>query len=143
MEKDTIDLLQECNSGCKMATSSIEQVLPCISNKAFEKMIDDYNKQHIALGDEAHKLLNEHRADEKDPHPVAKAMSWITTEAKLTIQGDQKHIAKLLMDGCNMGIQSISEHKHKFKEANRESVDLADRLVKLEEDFMVDLKKYL
>lgn len=33
MNEDTINLLQECNAGCKSATNSMEQVLPYIKNE--------------------------------------------------------------------------------------------------------------
>ena len=143
LEEDTIHLLKEVNAGCKMATSSMEHLLPCISNQAFARLIHGYNKEHVSLGDEVHEMLNQHGADEKDPHPMAKAMSWITTEMKITMESDQKHVAKLLMDGCNMGIQSVSGYINQYKEANKQSKEIASRLVKLEQDFMNDLKKYL
>ena len=143
MDSDTINLLKEVNSGCKMATSSMEQIIPSISNQSFAKLVHDYNTQHINLGDEAHELLNKHHADEKDPHPIAKAMSWITTETKITLKSDHTTLAKMLMDGCNMGIQSISTKINEYKEADDESIAIAKRLVKLEEEFMADCKKYL
>jgi len=47
------------------------------------------------------------------------------------------------MDGCNMGIQGITEAQNRYKEASRESRSLAEKLVKLEEQFSKDLKVYL
>ena len=42
MNNDTICLLKECNSGCKNATNSMEQVLPfCKEDSNLKKIIDD------------------------------------------------------------------------------------------------------
>ena len=56
---------------------------------------------------------------------------------------DNNQIAKIMMNGCNMGIQSISEDINKYSNASSESVSLAKKLVKAEENFMRDLERFL
>lgn len=143
MNEDTIKLLKEVNSGCKSATNSMEQVLPSVENEQLKAIINKYNDIHIKLGDECHALLNQVEKDEKDPSPMAKAMSWISTEVKLMINDDTHRIAELMIDGCNMGIKSLSEYINKYKSATPESIDLAKRLVRIEQDFMNELLPYL
>ena len=74
---------------------------------------------------------------------MASVFSWITTEMKLMIKDDSRQIAKLMMDGCNMGIQSISEAVNENPEASGESKSAAKKLVKELEDFMKELKPFL
>ena len=74
---------------------------------------------------------------------MAAAFSWFTTEVKMLIKDDSTQIAKIMMNGCNMGIQSISEDLNKYTEASEESKALAKKLVKEEERFMKELKEYL
>lgn len=143
MNEDTINLLKECNSGCKSATNSMEQVNPYIKNEKLKSIIDKYNDKHIKIGDECHQLLNENHEEEKDPHVMAKAFSWIGTEMKLMMNDDTHKIADLMIDGCNMGIKSVSEYINKYKTASKESMDLAKKLVKIEQEFMNDLLVYL
>lgn len=88
-------------------------------------------------------LLNEEGRPEQEPGKMASVFSWITTEMKLMIKDDSQQIAKLMMDGCNMGIQSISEAVNDNPEASRESKAAAKRLVKELENFMKDLKPFL
>ena len=49
MNEDTIKLLKECNSGCKSATSSMEQVTvqPFINNENLKSLIDEYNDRWL------------------------------------------------------------------------------------------------
>jgi len=143
MNEDTIKLLKEVNSGCKSATNSMEQVLPSVKNEQLKAIISKYNDIHIKLGDECHALLNQVEKDEKDPSPMAKVMSWISTEVKLMLNDDTHRIAELMIDGCNMGIKSLSEYINKYKSATPESIDLAKRLVRIEQDFMNELLPYL
>jgi hypothetical protein len=62
---------------------------------------------------------------------------------KMLVKRSDTEIAKIMMDGCNMGIQSIVEKSHEYANASEESKNLAERLVKEEEDFMEKLKQYL
>lgn len=141
--EDTIYLLRECNAGCKSATNSMEQVIPYISDEKLLSIIDEYNDQHIKVGDECHQMLNEYNEEEKDPKLTAKAFSWISTETKLLLDHDTHKIAEIMIDGCHMGIKSVSKYINKYKAASPESMDLAKRLVKMEQEFMNVLLEFI
>lgn len=143
MSNDTVKLLRECNAGCKSATNSMEQVLRYLDNEDLKILIDEYNDKHIKLGDECHQMLNELDEEEKDPDKMAKTFSWISTEVKLMMDDNSQKIAELMIDGCNMGIKSLSKYINQYKNASNESVDLAKRLIKIEQEFMNELLKYL
>lgn len=143
MEDATVALLKEVNSGCKSATNSMEQVLPYVSDNSLKTLIEKYNNKHIDIGDRCHVMLNELDKDEKDPHPMAKAFSWMSTEVKLMMNDDRKKIAGLMVDGCEMGIKSVSGYINQYDGASKDVVDLANELVKVEKDFMEDLLKYV
>jgi hypothetical protein len=143
MSNDTVKLLRECNAGCKSATNSMEQVLRYLDNEDLKNLIDEYNDKHIKLGDECHQMLNELDEEEKDPDKMAKTFSWISTEVKLMMNDNSQKIAELMIDGCNLGIKSLSKYINQYKNASNESVDLAKRFIKIEQEFMNELLKYL
>lgn len=143
MSKDTLKLLKECNAGCKSATNSMEQVQAYVKDSQLRKIIEQYNKEHILIGDECHKILDKAGETEKDPSPMAKTFSWISTEIKMMINDDEKKIADIMVDGCNMGIKALSRYLNEYKEADKESRNLTKKLIRLEQDFMNDLLGYL
>ena len=143
MNEDTAKLLKECNAGCKSATNSMEQVQPYITDEKLKSTIDEYNDKHIKIGDECHQMLNEVNEEEKDPKVMAKAYSWVSTEVKLMMNNNSHEIANIMIDGCNMGIKSVSEYINKYKAASEESVNLAKNLVKMEQEFMDDMLVYM
>lgn len=143
MEEDTRKLLEECNSGCKMAVSSMEQIQDYVTNKELDQVIAKSKENHQKLEADSTKLLKELGEGQKEPGAMAAAFSWFTTEVKMLIKDDSTQIAKIMMNGCNMGIQSISEDLNKYTEASEESKALAKKLVKEEERFMKELKEYL
>ncbi len=140
MNTDTVYLLRECNSGCKCATNSMEQVMPFLKDKPnLRKLIERYNDRHIKIGDECHELLNKIDCDEKDPPSIVKAFSWFSTEMKLLVNDKPEHIAGLMVDGCSMGIKSLSGYLNQYTRASDESRNLARRLIDLEQEFMNEL----
>lgn len=142
-KEETIFLLKEVNSGCKSATNSMEQVLEYVKDDNLKELIHRSNKEHVKIGDECHVMLNKYCEDEKDPNKISAAMAHMGTQIKLMAGADNSKIAGMLMDGCNMGIQSLSGYMNQYPCASNESMELAKRLVREEENFMMALEKYL
>lgn len=143
MNTNTVELLKECNKGCKMAIESMNQVLSKIDDTNFCELIKEYTKKHKDIEKETYELLNEYGEKESNPSIVTTTFSWVSTEVKTMLDNEDKKIAKIMMDGCNMGIQSISEYINKYTDASKESIYVAKKLVKMEEKFMEKLKEYL
>ena len=143
MDRQTSALLKECNAGCKMAINSMDRLKDFLMNADLDQTVTTYRKQHKKLEEESRELLKKMGEEEQQPDRIASAFSWITTEMKMLIKDDSTQAAKILMNGCNMGIQSISECMNKCPEASHDSISVAKKLVKCEEKFMEDLKKYL
>lgn len=143
VETHTKKLLEECNSGCKMGINSMKQVSDYIKDDKLKDLVNEYIRKHQDLEKETSRLLQQSGEEEKDPGPVAAAFSKVTTEVKLMIKDDSSQIAKLLTDGSNMGIQSISKAVNQYCHASTDSIALAKRLVKAEERFMKDLQPFL
>lgn len=143
MNNDSIELLKKCNSGCKSGTNSMEQVMDFVSDERLRKVIHEYNRKHIDIGDECHEMLNKENLEEEDPPMIAKAMSWLGTEVKLAVNDSTSHIADILIDGCNMGIKSLYKELNKQKNAKSEIRDMVMELVCIEQDFMNELLEFL
>ncbi len=143
MSEDTIKLLKECDAGCKMAMDSIAQVEKYAEKEALKKLLDQYQKKHEKLKEEITEQLQKFQKEEQEPDKLASAFAWITTEMKLLMKDNSHQIAKIMMDGCNMGIQSVSEYLNQYPQASQEAKSLAKKLVETEEMFMKELKKFL
>ena len=143
MTVHTQHLLEECNSGCKMAIRSMDQVLEYVEDEKLEQVIETCKHAHEQIEEKSGKLLEECGKEEKEPGAIATAFSWISTETKLVMKNSDSQIAKVLMDGCNMGIQSLSEYRNEYTGASVEAKKIAEKLISLEEDFMSGLKKFL
>ena len=143
MNIHTIDLLKECSSGCEMAMKSIAQVKEYVKDESLEHILDRYSEEHYAILTKVATMLGEDGLESEEPSKLAEAMSWLTTEVKMLMRADSHQIAKLMMDGCNMGIQSVSEYINKYDDASEESEKIAGELIRIEEEFMKELKAFV
>lgn len=143
MGEHTKRLLEECSKGCQMAVESIEQLQNHISDRKMQELAERYRQKHAELERETASLLAKEGAPEPPAGMVASAMSRITSGVRLMMDESAGQVAKLLMDGCNMGVQTITEAANRYTEASRESRALAEKLVKTEEQFSKELKTYL
>lgn len=143
MREDTVKLMRECSSGCKMAINSLDQVREFAEDETLRHLLDQYDKKHKELEEEIAKELGIYGEEEKEPGMAASVFSWITTEMKLMLEDGSGKIAALLMDGCNMGIKSVGKYLNQYKDAETQAVELARKLLQTEEEMQKDLQKYL
>jgi uncharacterized protein YaaN involved in tellurite resistance len=143
VSSDTIKLLKECDAGSKMAVTSIDDVVEKIKDSSMKSLLQESKKHHEKLGNEIHSLLNKYGKSEKDPNPMAKGMSWMKTNVKMTMDESDATVADLITDGCNMGIKSLHKYLNQYKDADDTSKDICNRLVGIEEELNKSLRKYL
>lgn len=142
MDEQTRLLLEECSSGCKMAINSLEQTSEFIKDPDLLKLIDDYTEKHRQLEAEAVTLLSNSGNEDKEPGAMASTFAWFTTEMKLTFDSSSQ-IAKLLTDGCNMGIKTLGEKANELKGADKKAADLTQKIIRTEDELMKKLREYL
>ena len=143
IEQDTIKLLRECDAGITMGVDSIGDVLEHVRDERFRKLLTDCKTEHEKLRQEVDQLLNKYHDEGKDPNPIAKGMSWMKTNMKLTMEDSDATIADLMTDGCNMGVKSLNKYLHQYQAADEVSKDITKRLINLEEQLTHDIRKFL
>ena len=82
---DTINLLKECDAGTKMAVVSIDEILEKTKDTKLRKILEENKEEHRTLGNEIHTLLVQHGSEYKEPSPMAKGMSWLKTNVKMSL----------------------------------------------------------
>lgn len=140
---DTIKLLQECDAGTKMGVSSIDEVLDKVQNEKMKQLLSESKAHHEKLEEDIEHLLRQMDAEEKEPNPMAKGMSWIKTNVKLGMNESDATIADLLTDGCDMGIKSLYRYLNQYKDAEQEATSIAKRLIDIEAKLETELRHYL
>ena len=140
---DTIKLLRECYAGIKMGIESLKQVVDYVKDFKLKEMLKKSIDVHESLQDEATTLLHEYNDEGKEPNIMAKGMSWMKTNMKMTMDYSDNTVADLMVDGCNMGTKSLHKYLNEYKGANEKAKKLAKDVLKEEEGLAEDLREYL
>ena len=143
IEQDTIKLLRECDAGTKMGISSIDDVLEHVKQEDLLKKLTKCKEEHEDLQCKILQELEKYQDDGKNPNPIAKSMSWMKTNMKLSMEESDATIAELMTDGCNLGVKSLNRYLNPYNAADEVSKDMAKRLINLEEKLAVDIRQYL
>lgn len=140
---DSIKLLKECDSGTKMAISSLDEVLEKVKDSDMKQLLTESKGHHEKLRDEIFDQLMRKNSEEKDPNPMAKSMSWLKTNMKIGMDDSDATVADLITDGCDMGIKSLYKYLNQYKAADDDSKEFCHRLITIEEQLRQTLHPYL
>ena len=143
IEQDTIRLLRECDSGVKMGVASINEVLDDVKDDSFKRCLTKCRNEHEKLSTEIQNELARFKDEGKNPNPMVKTMSWMKTNMMLMVDDGDDRIADLMIDGCNMGVKSLSKYLNKYKAADERSKDIAKKLIHLEAQLAADIRCFL
>lgn len=140
---DTLKLLRECDAGTKMAVSSIDEVLEKVCGSDMKELLRESKNHHEKLGNEIYSLLNSHDTKEKEPTPIAKGMSWMKTNIKMSMDNSDAAVSDIITEGCNMGIKSLNRYLNQYSGADKSSKEICTKLISIEEELCKELRKYL
>lgn len=139
----SVELLRETNAGIQMGVSTLESIIDDVRSNDLKQIINDAKTEHDRLGGEAHKLLHQYGSDTKEPHPVAKAMSYVKTNVKMAAERTDRAAAELVTEGCSMGVESLNHYINKYKKADSSVVSLAKEVIRSEEELCRNVRSYL
>lgn len=141
--EDTIHLLQETSSGCKMAIDTIDHIESHVEDKQLREIMNKYHESHVDLQQECMRALYEAGVENKEPNAFAQTFATVQSRVKMFMDDDKSMAASILTDGCNMGVKTMSENINKYKNANEDSKMMAERLRNMEERMAGDLQPML
>lgn len=143
IQPDTIKLLRECDAGIKMGVNAIDDVMDRVQNPELRQLLNACKDEHEKLDKKLRKLLSEYEDDGKDPGFFAEKMAKMKTEIKLQANDTDNTIADLITDGCNMGVKSLNRYLNQYAAADEKSKDITKRLINLEGQLALDIRKFL
>lgn len=143
IEPDTIKLLRECDAGIKMGVKSIDDVMDRVKSPELKHLLNACKDEHDKLDKELQQLLGKYEDEGKDSNFIAEKMAKMKTEMKLQMNETDKTIADLMTDGCNMGVKSLNKYLNQYAAADEKSKDITKRLINLEGQLALDIRKFL
>lgn len=140
---DTARLLKESCRGCKYATESITIASDYAKDRKIKNLLDSYNSTHQHIKQKMQKEIHEAGLKEASHPSMPALMTKLHMNVSLSINPSSEKIADLMINGCSMGMKSISRLKNKHPHASAEAKALADELIRTEQDMIADMLPFL
>ena len=143
IHEDTIKLLAECEKGIDMGIDSIDTVMGSVTSDRMREHLKRSKDEHTRLKEEISWMLREYQGEAAEANPIIKGMSYIKTKMSLMMNSSDHKIAGLMIDGCNMGIKSLSRFLNEYAAASERSKDITKKLIALEDSLAGKMREYL
>lgn len=143
IEKDTVKLLRECDLGIKMGVSSISDMLPYAKSEKMKFYLSSSKSEHERLARECEALLEDYGDEGKNPNPLISGMSAMKSAMRLGLHPTDHNVADIMLDGCAMGIKSLSENLNKYTRAEEKAKDITKKLISMEDALARKMREFL
>ncbi len=142
--KEEINVLDELNKGACMGVDAIHYIMDKVKDKGLKKELDRQYREYKEMLEKIEEVYPDY--SNREPHEtnvMNKAMTWWGIEMKTITDDSTSKLAELLMQGTNMGIiegRRLLNHK---EEIDSDVEKILHDFVKMQEEEVETLKKYL
>lgn len=141
-QNDNIIFLNLIYQNAQMGLIGIDAVIDKVEDERVAKLISEQRREYEEFCSDAKKILLKYGAKEEEIGALQKLSNKVMSEM-MTMNKDDKAIAKLMMEGNEKGVIEITEKLNEYQDKDQEIVDLAKRLLATEEHNREEFKQYL
>ncbi len=138
-----IDLLNYIRQNAEAALNGISMVEGSIKGQALKDVIESQKNDYHSYYAEADALLRRQNGTPENMPMMAKMSATVMGNLKKMTYKDDRDIAKSMIEGTSMGINTLTGHRHEYNGDKNDTTALCDRVIHFEEDCIEDLKPYL
>ena len=140
MLKET-EMLNFIRQNVQMGIDGIKLVIDDTDDKDFYTELDRQLTEYKEIYKTADELLQSLGGEKENVAAAVKIASHLSARMK-TMNGSTSKIAESMIQGSTMGITKIIKHKNEYNGDSR-VMEIADKLLKTEENNVEQLKKFL
>ena len=138
-----IELLNYIHQNAQMGKVTLAQLIKISEDEEFKKVLESQLKEYCEIFEVSDKKIKELNKDSKDINPLAKISGYIMINMNTLLNKSSYHISEMVIQGSTMGIVDITKKMKEYKDAEKEILSLADKLLKFEQNNIEQLKKFL
>ena len=137
------EVLNSVYRGAKVGCQAIADLMPNVNDDQFTSDLITQEQEYEAISAAAAAGL---RAMGEEPRPVSfmqKTGMMMGVEMNAMMNRETDHLAELMIKGSNTGILNMTKVLNGYPDAKAEARDLANRLIRTEQQNIERLKVYL
>ena len=138
-----VELLNYIHQNSEMGQDTIKQLVAISKDEEYKKMLQSQLEEYKMIYDTTDKKIKELNNQAKDINVFSKASNYFMVNLNTLVNKTPSHISEMLIQGSTMGIIDITKKIKEYHNADKEILDLANKLLKLEQNNVEECKKYL
>ena len=142
--QNELNILDEISKGASMGVDSIVEIKPKVQDRNFLNILDTEEDKYKRISNRLDDIYK--KFSDKEPHKVnkmEKAMTAWGIDMRTMTDDTTSKLAELLVKGTNMGIIEGRRLLNHNPNCSKETHDLLEEFVKMQEDSVETLKQYL
>jgi len=137
------ELLNFIYQNSQMGVDTIKQLIGIAEDDEFKRHLEAQYNGYKEIHTTAGTLLNTNGYDEKGLSTLEKIKTYMMINMQTLTNRTSSHISEMLIIGSNMGVIDAVKNLKKYAGAEKDIIDLMEKLLKFEEDNIQQLKKFL
>ena len=141
--ENNINILDELNKGCCMGVDALKIILEKVNENDFRKLLENQVKEYLSFSNKINQQYKEYTNDEiHETSKMEKVMTWYGIQKDTILDDGISNLSDMLIRGTTMGIiegRKILNNKKMDKEVQ----NICSDYVKMQEEYIEKLKKYL
>ena len=136
-------LLNFIYQNAEMGKETIPKLTKITENTEFRKVMESQLKEYQTLYNAAEEKIKEANQEAKGIGAMEKISAYTMLNLNTLLDKSTTHLAEMMMQGSNMGIIDITKKLKECPEAEPDTLRLANKLLKLEERNLEEVKEFL
>lgn len=141
--ENNINILDELNKGCCMGVDALKIILEKVNENDFRELLENQVKEYLSFSNKINQQYKEYTKDEiHETSKMEKVMTWYGIQKDTILDDGISNLSDMLIRGTTMGIiegRKILNNKKMDKEVQ----NICSDYVKMQEEYIEKLKKYL
>lgn len=140
---ENIEMLNYIYQNAEMGKTAIEQIMKEVKYLEFRDVLKEQLKDYESILNKCDSLLALEGKLPKNIEVMPKIMSYFSIKFNTLKDDNLSHIAEIIINGSTMGITEITKNLNKYHHLHSSTKDIANKLLRIEQDNIEVLKKYL
>lgn len=137
------ELLNFIYQNSEMGVNTIGQIIELVTETAFKNQLNSQLAEYEKINSEAKAVLNQHGFEEKGIKSFDKIKTYLMINIQTLTDKSASHIAEMLIIGSNMGMIDAIKNMKKYAGAEKDIIQLMQRLLQFEENNIKKLTEFL
>lgn len=138
-----IELLNYIHQNSEMGQNTLNQLIGIVEDNSFKEVLQSQFNEYKKIFDLSEEKIKEQNKESKEINAFAKISTYMMINLKTLANKSPSHISEMLIQGSTMGIIDITKKINEYNSADKEILDLADNLLKFEQNNIEELKKFV